>query len=474
MNKYYFTPLKKIKPVIIFLSSRKVLEKFKRIVLPLFLKQSLGGLLTLVSSIIFLRHYGAPVAGGWVFWLSISTIPSIFYQPFAQTVVRFLHSNHYIKNQSLISILLSFSLLSYFITSVIILVLFFQLEERKLINSYLNIGAVNFFYIFLLFQLKSMLELITFFCSQIYIAKKEVLRIQGLLSIKRLVEFFSLIFCIFSFRQSFQYSLEALCMLLCISELFFSFKFFINILALNKLFPNFRFSISKSDKRIVTQYSMPAFFNSILSAFRSKLCLFYLGSNAFWEAAAIFSIFQGIINLLNKAQANMLYNLLPFLIQKKKISKILNKYIYSIISAYYGVVGTLFFLTHGILIALLKLKYDIFNYDLIFLLCFNFVLFGFLQANSYKVTFSGNQIVSLYLSFVRVIIYCTLFYFFHANLHEIFFCEIIASSFNILLIFLERKIRKDEMRNTLKITIFFLISLILLYTIIKRFLFGYI
>lgn len=471
MYKYYFTSVKKINEIIFFLSSSKLLEKFKRIVLPLFLKQALGGLLTLASSIIFLRYYGAPIAGGWVFWLSISTIPSIFYQPFAQTLVRFLHNNNFNKNQTIISILLSFSLLSYFIASSIILLLFFQLEQRKLIYGYLNIGVINFFYIFLLFQLKSLFELITYFCSQIYIAKKEILRTQVLLSIKRLVEFFILIFCIFSFRQSLQNSLVAFCILLCISELFFSLKFSINILEKNSQIADFRFSISKVEKRIINQFSIPAFCNSILSAFRSKLGLFYLGSNEFWEATATFSIFQGITNLLNKAQANMLYNLLPFLIQKNKLSKILNKHIYKIISTYYGAIGVLFFLGQGIFFGLLKLKYDIFNFDLIFLLCFNFVLLGFLQSNSYKLTFNGNQIIGLYLTFVRVLIYCTLFYFFHADLIEIFICEIIASSFSILLVYLEGKNRKDEMQNTLKITLFFLISLTFLYTIVRHFLF---
>jgi hypothetical protein len=167
----------------------------------------------------------------------------------------------------------------------------------------------------------------------------------------------------------------------------------------------------------------------------------------------------------------MLYNLLPFLIQKNKLSKILNKHIYKIISTYYGAIGVLFFLGQGIFFGLLKLKYDIFNFDLIFLLCFNFVLLGFLQSNSYKLTFNGNQIIGLYLTFVRVLIYCTLFYFFHADLLEIFICEIIASSFSILLVYLEGKNRKDEMQNTLKITLFFLISLTFLYTIVRHFLF---
>jgi hypothetical protein len=472
LNKYSFISFKKLNPIIIFLSNTNFLEKFKRIVLPLFFKQAFGGLLTIFSLIILLRYYGAAIAGGWIFWLSISTIPSIFYQPFAQTIVRFLHHNRFNKNQSIISICLGFSLLSYIIASSIILILFFQLSHRGFTYTYLNINSINFFHIFLLFQVKSTFELLTYFCTQIYIARKEVLRTQTLLSMKRLVEFLSLIFCVFFFRENFQKSLVTLSILLCISELFFSFKFSCKILLNNSLFTTFKFSISKSNKLILKKYALPSFFISIISAIRNKLGLFYLGLNESWDATAILSTFQGFLNLLNKAQANMLYNLVPFLIQKKQLSRILNKYIYIIISSYYGVFGFLFFLAQGILFTLLKLKYDAFNYDLLFLLCFNFVLYGFLQARTYKLTLIGNQTMGIYFTLARMITYCILFYFFHADLREIFICEVIASTVNVLLVYFERKISNKDMYNTLKITIFFLTMLVLAYLIIKHVLFG--
>lgn len=438
-------------------------KRFFTIIAPIISRQAVGGISSLLISMLLLRIFGKSDFGVWTFLLLLLSVPNIFFQPIFTGLLRFLPEQPKDTQIEYFIYVFQVSAMLWLCTTTIGLLILYNFPDIISPAVIDNQASINWILILGILFSKCFIEFLNFSISSLCLALQNVLQHQTIMFIKRIVELFSI--CLFFIIQG-----EGNNNFLNIAIILFAIESLLLLYWMSWLTRKIerdhfkRLTYSFFQRPEVSEFFIPFLGVSLFSIAGKRAATFLLGYLQLFEMLALFTILDRVFNLANKFIGSFLYTISPYY---SKINKnaLLKSAIAVNLSLFFGISSLALLLLSPYWLKFWALEI---SQDLSFVLLFfaiNLCLMGIVQAGGQRQLQQGTAKGLFRISIVRRTVFFVFLYLFHDNLLHFVMAEtagIIAAA--IFYLFIQAPLRSSENIN-IATTLCFLFGMVSLYTL---------
>ena len=438
-------------------------KRFFTIIAPIISRQAVGGISSLLISMLLLRIFGKSDFGVWTFLLLLLSVPNIFFQPIFTGLLRFLPEQTKDTQIEYFIYVFQVSAMLWLCTTTIGFLILYNFPDIISPAVIDNQASINWILILGILFSKCFIEFLNFSISSLCLALQNVLHHQTMLFIKRVLELF-LICLFFIYQTEGNNNFLDIAVILLTLELLLLLYWMSWLTRKIKSFRFKRLTYSFFQRREVSEFFMPFLGMSLFAIAGKRAAIFLLGYLQLYETLALFTILDRVFNLANKFAGSFFHTISPYYSKINK-SALLKSAIAFNLSLFFGVssLALLLFSPYWLKFWSLEVSEDLSLVLLFFSI--NLCLMGIVQGGGQRQLQQGTAKNLFRIAVARRAVFFVFLYLFHDNLLSIVVAEtagIIAAV--IIHIFIQARLKSSENLN-IATTFCFLLGVVCLYSL---------